>query len=376
MIILFNAPAIAQIDFSAIADFVYKYDVLTKKDEKPSDINANFREDSPFNLVRVRVFMDAKINKKISVSTNFLFDDKATPRLDGVYAEFNKVYEKNFNIQIGLLQSPFAFSERTFSNINPLIGVPLVYHYRTLVRVKIPKDNADQLSLIGQTVDYKKRGLPILYDACWNTGIKFFGSVSIFEYNFAIIKGALSDPKADNKGAQAIMRLVVNPLTGIKMGVFGGYGPYISTGAEEDANFPKKKSVEDFNQLLYGIDFEYSFSFFEFYLEALRNEWDVPNIKEKKLGVMSGYIEGRYRIMPQLYYAIRYEQMIFDKIQKGNGSTSKTEWDYGIKRIETGFGFDIVKNVRIKLVGQINLKDKPAKDRSDYIFAIQLSSAF
>ena len=45
---------------------------------------------------------------------------------------------------------------------------------------------------------------------------------------------------------------------GLQLGFSLVHGPYVAAAAARSAHFPAGKSVEDFNQLIYGIDFEYS----------------------------------------------------------------------------------------------------------------------
>ena len=387
-----GAYTLAQVNLSAIVDLAYKQDILTGGDELHSDINTANRGDSPFNLIRVKLFVDGEITEDISVFTTLLFDSGADARVDGAYVEFANVFgDESFNIHAGRIPTPFgSFAPRTLSSINPLIGIPLIYHYHSTAQGdRAPQNNAEQLSwrdkppkyASSKTVGYQRRGMPLLYDPCWNTGIELYGFISIFEYALGATKGTLSHPRAEgNEGAQAVVRLGLNPIMGMRIGLSGAYGPYFEPAAKESTNFPKDKALESFYQLIYGIDFEYSYGYFQFFLEAVRNQWDVPNITEGKLGSIGGYVEGKYTILPGLYYALRYDQIIYDGIDDGSGN--KVPWDYGIKRVETGFGYDIVRNVAVKLVGQLNFKDAPANDDptdydpTDYMVVAQLSTSF
>ena len=101
--------------------------------------------------------------------------------------------------------------------------------------------------------------MPLLYDSCWKTGIELFAPVGKVDYAIALTKGALSNLAAmDNDGVQWVSRVGFAPSMGLQLGFSLVHGSYLAAAAARSAHFPAGKSVEDFNQLIYGIDFEYS----------------------------------------------------------------------------------------------------------------------
>ena len=285
---------------------------------------------------------------------------------------------ESVNVLAGKMASVFGtFASRSFATANPLIGTPLIYHYFSAVRGNsVPGDAADQLAQRGDPGGrtYQSRGLPTIYDACWNTGLQVFGATESFNYALALTKGALSNPAAtSNDGAQLVARVGVQPTMGWKLGLSGAYGPYLEEGAAGDSDFPDGQSVEDFNQLIVGIDVEYSFWHCEFFLELVRSQWEVANV-EDTLGLTGGYIEGTVALKPRLRYSLRLGQMMYDEIDEGNGR--KVSWDYDVRRVETGLEYYIERNVRAKAVLQLNSWDDGVADDADNMIGVQLATNF
>ena len=375
LLALFAGGARAQVSLSGMVDVAHKRDIRQKAGERDAQINKALKGGSPFSLVRTRFFVDGEVREDISVFTTLLYDEGVgLLELEGAYISFKGVRQHEaLSVQVGKMATVFgSFAPRSFGVVNPLIGLPLIYHYFSAVQgASVPRDNADQL----ERRDARSRGLPMIYDACWNTGVELTGSLEHFTYAAALTKGTLSNPSANgSEGLQFVGRLGVQPSMGSKMAISLAYGPYLNRSAANSADFPSGGSWKDYNQFIYGIDIEYSRAHFTFFGEVVRNHWEVPNLKEESLGNTGGYIEATYAIFPGFNYALRYGQIAYDKIDDGEGD--KKAWDYGIKRVESGLEYYIDRNVRAKTVIQLNFKDGPADDDTDHVLGVQLASFF
>ena len=296
--------------------------------------------------------------------------------LEGAYVV---VYElgglRSVNALVGKMATPFGtFASRSFATANPLIGMPLIYHYFSAVRgASVLRDNADQLSR-RDAPNYSERGQPTLYDACWNTGLQLFGSFGPVTYALAMTEGAVSNPTAtDNDGLQYVGRLGLQPTIALKFGVSGAYAPYLNKSVERNSAFPAGRSAEDYKQRLIGLDAEYSAGHFQLISEWVFNQWQVPNLAEGHLSHSGGYIEGKYELGPGVYYALRYGRIDYGDIDDGQGG--QAAWDYGIQRIETGFGYYLDRRTRLKALVQLN-SWVGAPDESDHLVSLQLASDF
>jgi len=65
-------------------------------------------------------------------------------------------------------------------------------------------------------------------------------------------------------------------------------------------------------------------------------------------------VEGRYRILPGLYAAIRLDHLGFSELC---GSADCLPWDAPVRRVEAGGGYSIRRNIVVKAVYQYNWRD-------------------
>ena len=224
VVALHPRTASPQISLSGSLDIAHKIELGKKRREPNSEINTSIKGQSPFSLVRARIFADAEVAEGVEVFTTFLFDEGLSHfEMEGAYVVINEVRDSpKLNFLVGKMPSAFgSFATRSFAEINPLIGVPALYQYFSAVRGwDVPADNADQLAR-REVTNYRSRGLPTIYDACWNTGVQIFGSLSHFSYALALTKGALSNPEAqDNDGGQLVGRLGWQTAYGTPLGSF------------------------------------------------------------------------------------------------------------------------------------------------------------
>ena len=378
VVALYPQTASPQISLSGSLDIAHKIELGKKRREPKSEINTSIKGQSPFSLVRARIFADAEVAEGVEVFTTFLFDEGLSHfEMEGAYVVINEVRDSaKLNVLVGKMPTAFgSFATRSFAEINPLIGVPALYQYFSAVRGwDVPADNADQLAR-RDIANYRSRGLPTIYDACWNTGVQVFGSLSHFSYALALTKGALSNPDAqDNDGGQLVGRLGWQPRMELRLGFSGAYGPYLEKGAEHRAHFPAGRTVEDYNQRIVGFDVEFTAGHFEFYSEWVRNYWELPNLEEEGLGSTGGYVETKYALGPGIFTALRYGRIDYDSIDDGNGN--EVPWDYDIQRLETGLGYYLNRNLRLKATLQLNFRQGPKGKKTAHLLGGQLASNF
>ncbi|MDB4699004.1 hypothetical protein OAF45_02565 [Candidatus Latescibacteria bacterium] len=377
IILLLAGQAVAQVGVSGTLAATYKQDFGRDEGEGQAAVNKTLKGASPFSQIRGRFFIDSEVSENIGVFTTLLFDEQVAHfDLEGAYIV---VYElgglRSVNALVGKMATPFGtFASRSFATANPLIGMPLIYHYFSAVRgASVLRDNADQLSR-RDAPNYSERGQPTLYDACWNTGLQLFGSFGPVTYALAMTEGAVSNPTAtDNDGLQYVGRLGLQPTIALKFGVSGAYAPYLNKSVERNSAFPAGRSAEDYKQRLIGLDAEYSAGHFQLISEWVFNQWQVPNLAEGHLSHSGGYIEGKYELGPGVYYALRYGRIDYGDIDDGQGG--QAAWDYGIQRIETGFGYYLDRRTRLKALVQLN-SWAGALDESDHLVSLQLASDF
>ena len=374
--------------------------LLSAADEDALEDNRQRRGDSPFSHVRVSLSADIAVNDRLAVfNRTYLVPSSSTSSASFLrsYLRYNVVAGEraHLNIEIGKIPTPFGhFTERAYSDKNPLIGYPLMYHYPSSLRPnQLPEDNADLLSHRGQGsasrfTGYEGggsstsfRGLPMIYDSCWDFGGGIIGSLWRFEYSLALTQGTLSDPRAktvdNNDGRQLAGRLGFVPFTGLLIQGSYARGPYLDRSVESHLN---GADLEDFDQRLAGLAIDYGIRHLSLTSEIAFGAWDSPNIVDasgsaQDLDVIGFYTEAKYKLRPGLYAAARYSGLRYGDIDEGTGSGHSRSWDDDVERIEFGLGYQASDALIYKLVAQLNDSGRPAAS-SEHILAAQLTVVF
>lgn len=348
-------------------------------------LNNNTLGDNNFNSIRSLLNVRFEQSDRISADIEVLFDDASQDRirLQGAFVTLLNLPDERVNIMVGKIPNLFGnFARRQFSDVNPLIGQPLVRHYRTSLDWNNLWDNREQLILKRRRQEFNgdipikvlEGATPTVYDARWDIGLELFGSWSFFEYQMAVTEGSISNPEADlNKGKQFLGRFGIQPWPGLRVGVSGAVNPYLSN-ADDQRLLESGKGKGEFMQRAVGADLEFSYRYVMVFGEFVHSSWDATVI-EDRLSNWSWYADAKLKIHPRAYLAARYDRMAFSKIL--NPDTGKKEgWDYDVQRVEAGLGWRITSEATLKMVEQITWFDNTSGLNTLYTTAVQLSVPF
>lgn len=372
---------------------------LSLSNGRALDINRQRRGNSPFSHLNLNLFTDIVASDRLTVFSHIVVDPSAKATIGSflrTWARYTAVVRDGFDLhlQVGKIPTPFGhFTERSYTDINPVLGYPLMYHYSSsLRRNQLPASNADLLAHRGQGTPTSftgyegggatgaSSGLPMVYDSCWDFGGSAIGSLWRFEYLLAVTQGSLSDPRAsasdNNEGQQLAARLGFVPFTGMLLRASWARAPYLDEVVAE--GLAPGDQVEDFVQEIVGLSAEYEWRHLSLVGEWADNRWESPNIVDndssaRDLQVSGFYLEGRYKVRPGWFFGGRYSGLRYGQIDVGNGSS--TTWDWDVDRVEFGTGYWVSDSTLIKATGQLN--DVGGRGRgSDNIFGTQLTVRF
>ena len=334
-LLLFGAaPAGAQLSLSGELDLL-----ATQRDER--GLNENFRGDSPFNQVRLRLFAQHWINDRIGVFSELLFDMGATePRVNGAYVVVNRIAGlEQVNARVGMAPSPLgSFGLRdTYFNANPVVGVPLLWQHRNEDLIRRRASNAI--------------GLPIFYSACWHVQWELMGDVGPLEYSVGATTGSFSNMAAmEEDGIGWTVRLGSEPIPGIRFGANLGVAPWIGGPVRDNLigarSYPG--APEDYLQTVFGYDVEVSRGKWRLISEAFTSAWEVPLIAED-LEAWSGYGEASFDFLPAWQAGTRVGVMRFGEISSTNdGLGARTGWDDDTLQIESALSYRLAREIIVR----------------------------
>jgi hypothetical protein len=389
-----TAPG-AQAFFSGTLDLAYPFE-----ESGAPQVNRLIRGDSPFDNVRLRLFADVVISSRWSIFNQILIDPSSRLGLESFlrsYVRFTafKKDRADLSFQAGVVPTPFgAYSPRAYSERNPLVSDPLMYHYFTTLRSnQLPAGNADLLRHRGQgqSDDFtgfagpgspaRFNGMPMIYDPCWDVAVQALGSAGRLEYVLGVAQGTLSNPRFkggdNNNGKQVSARLAFVPRPGMVLGASYARGPYLDAALQ--AGLGPGADVDDFRQEIYGFDAEYGVGHLALYAELARNRWQSPTItdghgRRQDLTTVGGYAEAKYTLRPGLFAALRYDRIDFGDIDDGKGGGARTSWDYDVRTWEYGMGYYLTDRVIAKVVRQDYRT--AAEQRGEHFWALQVAASF
>ena len=357
-------------------------DVAAAPNNTAAELNEMNASTTNFDAYGLRLFAEGKPADQLELFTQVYASDVAGLWMVGAYGLFTPKPDKDLHLEAGKIPWPIGtWGPRTYSNKNPLVGVPLMYQYHTSLPFNGVATSADEvLSQAGQgefTVTYGGfpfKGMPIVYDRCWDVGIVGLGSFRPVEFSLGVTNGTPSDAQPgrdNNKGKSFMGRVGITPLTGLRVGVSGSIGPYLSG----ESSLPAGAKAEEFDQKLVMADFEYLVGHAELRAEGVVNTWETPAVGD--LTVHGYYVEGKYSFPVGLYLAARWDQLLFSDIQGSTGPARP--WDDNVSRFEGGAGYRVLHPLTAKVVYQMDKLDPvaPAGQSRRYdLMAAALSFSF
>jgi hypothetical protein len=324
---------------------------------------------------RLSLSVELAAGERIALLAEARAENMENPRLYALYLRARPWSGRPFDVQAGMIPPVFGrFARAGYGADNPLIGDPLAYQYLTTVRANaLPPGAAEVLRGRGNgwQVGYGdafgyESGLPLVAGRRWDTGVQARVGGETLHVSAALTQGTLARPRVrdDNDGKQLSARVGWRPAAGLVLGVSGARGEYLDDDVQE--TLPVFARGRTFRQRAAGTDAEYAFGHWVWRGEAVWSEWDAVGATEPLLGetltAFSWYLEGRYALLPGLSVAARIDRLDFGEVQGAQGPES---WDAPVWRLETGLGFAVTRQVKLKAVYQRNRRDGgfvPAND--------------
>jgi len=332
---------------------------------------------SALRLFNLAVSAELASGEHLSLLTEARSNDLDPPWVQALYLRARPFIERSLDFQVGKIPPVFgAFGRRRYGADNPLIGSPLGYQYLTSLRSDAVPRNVDELLrwrgrgyypyyTVGS--DAAGPGLPLLNPYRWDTGVEArMGSRSV-ELAVAVTQGTLASGRFrdDNDGKQLAGRLAVRPLFGLVVGLSAARGEYLAESVTRRLPDP---GAGPFRQRALGLDLEYARGYWLLRGEAIFSEWDSPASGpppvEGPLRALAVTAESRYRILPGLHAALRFDHLGFSRVEGSEGSLS---WDAPVTRLEAGVSYSLSRRLLLKAAYQQNWRDGGTRRREGFL---------
>ena len=351
---------------SAAADVEIRglMDVVAHGHDELRVLNRVNTGDSYIDLLRTKLFVSSG-NEQSEVHVQFQLNAKAFKefRIFGAYLLHRVWEDREYFVEIG--QVPLhdgIWANRSYSDKNPLVGLPLAYYWHSTLPYRMMPTDLDQLLSqkgLGQSGVYYAdvngpRGTPyatstILYDNCWNYGMHVLGKQGRFDGALGLTLGAPASPvtaQDTNDELSLHAKLGYSPVSGVAFHLSYAQGAYLWRDVE--AYLPAGTSVNDYQQRLWIASAEAGFGRYLLHGESFWNHYETP-LREDGLASFAFYVEGQAKAWAGSYFALRYDEMSFEDVE---GSAGTQSWDQNVRRIEFGAGYSISRDLKLKAVVQ------------------------
>lgn len=311
---------------------------------------------------RLRLFLDAEIGSNIYVFAQTRVDRGFDPSDDGAQIRLDEYFLRyspanNVNFQIGQFATVVGnWVARHDSWQNPFINAPLPYENLTGIWDTWAPEDTDELLEWGHvgkydTGDYSDKNLrnPIIWGPSYATGLALSGSCGRFDYAAEMKNAALaSRPESWNITQVGLEHPTFSGRAGFRpnemwnLGLSASAGPYLLSDAADA--LPPGRGIGDYRELVLAQDISFAWHHLQLWAEFYEARFEVPRIGNAD--TFSYYFEAKYKITPQLFGALRWNQQLFGSIRDAD---YRAKWGNDIWRIDAALGYRFTDYLQGKL---------------------------
>lgn len=342
-----------------------------------------FTNSDLFLAPRLSVFLDVRLGDRVILHGQMRADRGFDPgyesggqvRLDEYFLQFRAADAEEVNLRAGKYPTVFgSWAPRSLPWDNPLITAPGAYEDLLPITDSAAPSSLASFAARRDMADNKAGWVPIVWGPSYATGAAVLGRINAFDYALEVKNASLSSRPdtwdAISNGFQTrptvSARLGLLPAPEWALGASFSRGPYLQESAQ--ASLPTGTSVDDFYQTTWGLDVGYAHRGWQVWSELIHASFDVPRVG--RVDVLSGYIEGKYKITSQLWTALRLNQSWF-----GDIPGLAISWDRNTSRLDLGLGYRYSTHIEAKLQYSFAHQQGPETD-GNHLFAAQVVVRF
>lgn len=339
---------------------------------------------------RLTFFLDAQLGSDLYVFAQARTDRGFDPadsgaelRLDEYFLRYTAGTSSKINFQIGQFATAVGnWVSRHDSWQNPFINAPLPYEHLTGIWDVAAPGSIDTLLGWGHVGKYdnhdysdKYLRLPIIWGPSYATGASVFGSVGRFDYAAEVKNTALASRPETWSITQTGFdsptfsgRVAVRPDQIWNIGFSASGGPYLLPRAA--ATLPADRDVGDYRELVLAQDVSFAWHHLQLWAEFYEARFEVPLLGNAD--TFAYYLEAKYKIAPQLFGAVRWNQQLFSTMRD---EETRVQWGDNVGRIDAALGYRFTNHLQGKLQYSISHREA-SPDNAEHLVGAQLTLKF
>ncbi|MBP7775515.1 MAG: hypothetical protein KA371_00120 [Acidobacteria bacterium] len=244
---------------------------------------------------------------------------------------------------------------RHYSWDNPLINAPLPYENVTIMWDRwTPSSPEEFLGYLHQP-DRKADMLPMIWGPVYATGLSALGTAGRWDYGVEVKNAGLSSRPADwDAGATGWHRPTVSGRAGFRPSAAWNIGLSLSQGhyltGDPGQTLLSGARLGDFHQTTIGQDLGYAHGHLQLWSEVFWSQFEVQRVG--RLTTSAYYVEGKYKLTPRLFVALRWGQQFFSDV-------GGTPWDGPASRSEVALGYRFGRRLQAKAQYGRTIENRP-----------------
>jgi hypothetical protein len=342
---------------------------------------------------RLSLFLDAQIGRHVYAFVQTRFDNGFDPeepgpplRLDEYVLRVTPFDDGRLNLQVGKFATAVGnWTLRHGSWDNPFITAPLPYENLTGIWDTDAARSVPELmawagvltrpDTAGAFLD-QYRNIPIVWGPSYASGASVFGQVGELEYAFEVKNTSLSsrpqtwaptETQWQNPTFSGRVGYVPNEMWNI--GFSASAGPYLQPEAQE--TLPPGRGLDQYLEVVFGQDVSFAWHHVQLWAEAFEAQFEIPGVGNAD--TQAYYVEAKYKITPQLFGALRWNQQFFSPLPLPGGGAAA--WSRDITRIDAGPGYRVTPHTQVKV--QYSLEHQEADIGAwSQLVAVQFTTRF
>ena len=312
---------------------------------------------------RLTIFSGARIGQRAFAFVQLRADRGFDPlqverdvRADAYYLRLALVKDGRLNVVAGKSATLVGnWVTRHYSWDNPFVNAPLPYENVTIIWDRwAPSSPAEFLGYLRQP-DRKADMLPMIWGPVYATGLSASGSTGPWDYGVEVKNAGLSSRPADwPAGATGWRRPTVSGRAGFRPTAAWNIGVSVSKGnyltGDPGRTLQAGARLSDFHQTTVGQDLAYAHGHLQLWSEVFWTRFEVQRVGT--VTTSAYYVEGKYKLTPQLFLAARWGQQSFSEV---NGAP----WDGPASRAEVAIGYRFGRRLQAKAQYGRTTEDRP-----------------
>ena len=335
--------------------------------------------DALFNP-RLTTFLDLQLGASIYAFAQVRADRGFDPgdevpraRLDEYAIRYSPSRDGLLNVQIGKFATVVGnWVARHGAWDNPFVSAPLPYEELTAMWDLVAARNATVLrgwahlappAVAGVPATDKYLRLPVIWGPRYTTGVAISGRIGRMTYAGELKNAALAsrpeswtpdDMHWRHPTVSGRIGFVPNPMW--NLGVSASDGVYLRPEARP--TIAPGLRFGDFRQTVFGQDLSFAWHHLQLWAEVYEARFAVPRVGNAD--TFSYYVEAKYKITPQWFGALRWNEQFYGRIS--NGAAGSVRWGSDVWRADVASGYRFTPHLQLKVQYSLQHEEDGPRD--------------